>query len=37
MIPALVDKGGEQAGFSLLDSGGKPRPVFVALRDVQKQ
>jgi hypothetical protein len=37
MIPTLVDKGGEQAGFSLLDSGGKPRPVFAALRDVQKQ
>ncbi|PJF30734.1 MAG: hypothetical protein CUN51_07040 [Candidatus Thermofonsia Clade 1 bacterium] len=37
MIPELVDNSREEAGFSLLDSQGRPRPAFHALRDTPKR
>jgi len=37
MIPGLVDAGGEQAGFSLLDANGNPRPAFTALKNEAKE
>jgi polysaccharide biosynthesis protein PslG len=37
LVPGMVDNGGEQAGFSLLDGNGQPRPVFVAVRNAPKQ
>ncbi|CAG0981963.1 hypothetical protein ANRL4_01931 [Anaerolineae bacterium] len=33
MIPGILDKGGEQAGFSLLAGDGSARPAFEALRE----
>ncbi|MFQ3536510.1 MAG: hypothetical protein SNJ58_11595 [Aggregatilineales bacterium] len=36
MIPELVDNSREEAGFSLLNAQGKPRPAFHALRDAPK-
>lgn len=33
MIPGILDKGGEQAGFSLLAGDGSARPAFESLRE----
>jgi hypothetical protein len=37
IVPEMIDDGREEAGFSLLDSGGNPRPVYLALKNAPKQ
>jgi hypothetical protein len=37
IIPKMIDDGREEAGFSLLDSGWNPRPVYLALKNAPKQ
>ena len=36
-IPQMIDSGRQEAGFSLLDFDGSPRPVFAALAAAPKQ
>lgn len=36
-LPGMTDNGREEAGFSLLDGAGNPRPVYWAVKNAQKE